>query len=50
MRPLRRIDGEASVESLIHNLEAAFPGADLRQDMLDFIKLAYEHGWVDNRR
>jgi len=44
---LRRVDGEANVETLIHNLEAAFPGADLRQDVLDFIKTAHEHGWLD---
>ena len=47
---LRRIDGVANVETLIHNLEAAFPGADLRQDVLDFIKSAHEHGWLDNQR
>ena len=47
---MRRIDGEASVDTLIHDLEAAFPGADLRQDVLDFIKVAHERGWVDNKR
>jgi pyrroloquinoline quinone biosynthesis protein D len=47
---MRRIDGESSVDTLIHNLEAAFPGADLRQDVLDFMKVAHEHGWVDNKR
>ena len=46
---LRRIDGEANVETLVLNLKAAFPGADLRQDVLDFIKLAHQHGWIDNK-
>jgi pyrroloquinoline quinone biosynthesis protein D len=47
---MRRVDGEASVDALIGDLEAAFPGADLRQDVLDFIKVARERGWVDNNR
>ena len=47
---MRRVDGEASVDALVRDLEAAFPGADLRQDVLDFIKVAHERGWVDNNR
>ena len=47
---MRRIDGEVSVDALIADLEPAFPGADLRQDVLDFIKVAHERGWVDNKR
>ena len=27
-------------------LEEAFPGADLRQDVLAFLKVADEHGWI----
>ena len=45
---MRRIDGEVSVDALIRDLEAAFPAAELRQDVLDFIKVAHERGWVDN--
>jgi pyrroloquinoline quinone biosynthesis protein D len=47
---MRRVDGKASVDALIRDLEAAFPGAGLRQDVLDFIKVAHERGWVDNNR
>jgi pyrroloquinoline quinone biosynthesis protein D len=47
---MRRIDGEVSVDALIRDLEPVFPGADLRQDVLDFIKVAHERGWVDNKR
>ena len=47
---MRRIDGETSVDALIRDLEPVFPGADLRQDVLDFIKVAHERGWVDNKR
>jgi pyrroloquinoline quinone biosynthesis protein D len=47
---MRRVDGEASVDALIRDLEAAFPGADLSKDVLDFIKVAHERGWIDNNR
>jgi pyrroloquinoline quinone biosynthesis protein D len=47
---MRRIDGETSVDELIGDLEAAFPGGELRQDVLDFINLAHEHGWIDNQQ
>jgi pyrroloquinoline quinone biosynthesis protein D len=45
---MKRIDGKASVAALIRDLEAAFPGAGLRQDVLDFIQVAHAHGWVYN--
>ena len=43
---MKRIDGRVSVEELIRALEAAFPGAQLRQDVLDFLKVAHERGWI----
>jgi len=32
---LTRIDGERSAQDVIANLQAAFPGADLQQDVID---------------
>ena len=43
---MKRIDGRSTVAGLIHDLEAAFPGAALRQDVLDFIQEAHERGWI----
>ena len=43
---MKRIDGGIGVERLIHDLEKAFPGADLRQDVLNFLKVADERGWI----
>ena len=43
---MKRIDGKTSVDGLIRDLEAVFPGAPLRQDVLDFIKVAHERGWI----
>jgi len=45
----RRIDGKTTTEDLIHDLEAIFPGVDLRPDVLDFLKVAHERGWISAR-
>jgi pyrroloquinoline quinone biosynthesis protein D len=44
---LRRIDGDLSVGGLLDELEQAFPGADLRADVLDFLRIAEDHGWIE---
>lgn len=43
---MKRIDGKTTLEQLIDGLEAAFPGADLRKDVLDFVAIAYAKGWL----
>jgi pyrroloquinoline quinone biosynthesis protein D len=43
---LKSIDGNASALDIINSLEAAFPGADLKQDVLDFLEHAHGKGWI----
>ncbi len=43
---LKRIDGKLPIADVFNNLEQAFPGVDLRQDALNFLEVAYEHGWI----
>ena len=43
---MKRVDGKMTVDALIRSLEEAFPGADLRQDVLNFLKVADERGWI----
>ncbi len=43
---MRRIDGKTTLEQLIAALEAAFPGAELRQDVLEFVAIARAKGWL----
>lgn len=43
---MKRIDGRASIEEIIHSLEQAFPGADLRNDVLEFLNTAHARGWI----
>jgi pyrroloquinoline quinone biosynthesis protein D len=45
---MKRIDGRASVAALIGALEAAFPGAELRADVLQFMQVAHERGWISS--
>ena len=47
---MRRIDGETGVERLIRDLETKFAGAELRQDVLDFLNTVYERGWIHAER
>lgn len=43
---MRRIDGRITLLELISALEAAFPGAELRADVLEFMETACAKGWV----
>ncbi len=44
---VRRIDGRTSIAEIIESLEKAFPGAGLREDVLEFLTTAYERGWIE---
>lgn len=43
---LRRVDGAVSVDALCRSLETAYPGASLRGDVIDFLEVADERGWI----
>jgi len=43
---LKRIDGKLPIADVVENLEQAFPGAKLQQDVLNFLEVAYERGWI----
>jgi pyrroloquinoline quinone biosynthesis protein D len=43
---LKRVNGIASVGEIVADLERAFPGADLRGDVVEFLEHAYGKGWV----
>jgi pyrroloquinoline quinone biosynthesis protein D len=47
---LRRVDAEASVTELVQSLSEAYPGADLRADVIELLETAYERGWIERRR
>lgn len=43
---LLRVDGTASVATIIDNLERKFPGVDVKSDVLEFLTTATERGWI----
>jgi pyrroloquinoline quinone biosynthesis protein D len=43
---MKRIDGKNRVSQIIADLETTFPGADLRQDVINFLEAAHANGWV----
>lgn len=44
---LRRVDGNTTTASLVESLEQAFPGVDLRADVIEFLRIAQDHGWIE---
>lgn len=46
---LKRVDGKASVGAIIASLQQAFPGADLRADVVQFLEEAHAKGWIHAR-
>jgi pyrroloquinoline quinone biosynthesis protein D len=43
---LKRVNGSSTVGQIITELEAAFPGAEVRGDVLEFLEHAHGKGWV----
>ncbi len=44
---LSRCDGEHTVASIISQLQAAFPGAQLEDEVYQFVQLAEARGWIE---
>jgi pyrroloquinoline quinone biosynthesis protein D len=43
---MKRVDGKTSVEGIVQDLQNTFPGVELRQDVIDFLEVAYGKGWI----
>ena len=43
---IKRIDGKLSVHSIIEDLQRAFPGVDLRDDVMSFLEHIHGKGWI----
>jgi pyrroloquinoline quinone biosynthesis protein D len=43
---LKRVNGIAPVSAIIEDLERNFPGADLGPDVLEFLSVAHQRGWI----
>jgi len=43
---LKQVDGVRTLSAILVSLEQAFPGADLRSDVIEFLTTAYDRGWI----
>ncbi len=43
---MKRIDGKKSIIDMIGDISAAFGGADVEKDVLEFLETAYGNGWI----
>ncbi|HTW89961.1 MAG TPA: pyrroloquinoline quinone biosynthesis peptide chaperone PqqD [Candidatus Binataceae bacterium] len=46
---MKRVDGAATVAAIVTGLEQSFPGADLRADVIAFLGVARERGWIGTK-
>jgi pyrroloquinoline quinone biosynthesis protein D len=47
---LSRCDGERTLDGVLDSLREAFPGADLDADVVEFLTIALEKGWIEYGR
>lgn len=47
---MSRVDGQTSIEQIITDLEAAFSESNLEDDVLKFLEVAYDNGWIRNKK
>jgi pyrroloquinoline quinone biosynthesis protein D len=43
---MKRVNGASTVGEIVADLERAFPGADLRSDVIEFLEHAHGNGWI----
>ena len=46
---LKYIDGIKTVDGILSELNTAFPGADLKDDVHQFLETAHGNGWIKHR-
>ena len=47
---MKRIDGQTTIESIIKDLETTFSENDLESDVIKFLEVAYDTGWIRNKK
>jgi pyrroloquinoline-quinone synthase len=46
---MKRVDGRASLDDIVSDIERSFPGADVRGDVVEFLEVAHGKGWIRTR-
>ena len=47
---MKRIDGQTSIELIINDLETTFSENNLESDVIKFLEVAYDTGWIRNKK
>ncbi len=47
---MKRVDGQTAVDAIIKDLETAFLEDDLESDVIKFLEVAYDTGWIRNKK
>jgi pyrroloquinoline quinone biosynthesis protein D len=47
---LKRVNGAATVGEIVTDLERAFPGYELRKDVIEFLEHACGKGWIRTKQ
>jgi len=46
---MKRIDGETSIVNMITEISNTFNGADVKQDVFNFLEEAHAKGWIRSK-
>ena len=47
---MKRVDGQNSIADIINDLETAFSESNLQGDVIKFLEVAYDNGWIRNKK
>ncbi len=47
---MKRIDGQESIDKIIKDLETTFSENNLEDDVMKFLEVAYDTGWIRNKK
>ena len=47
---MKRVNGESSIQAIISDLETTFSSNELEDDVIKFLEVAYENGWLRNKK
>jgi pyrroloquinoline quinone biosynthesis protein D len=43
---IKRVDGTRTADDIVKDLEASFPGVELKNDVIEFLEVAHGKGWI----
>ena len=47
---MKRVDGQTTIDNIIKALEVAFSENNLESDVIKFLEVAYDTGWIRNKK